>query len=77
MRPQLLAFVFDTLAAAMELKPTLRLRDLPRMADFALWGEAIARALGYNELEFLNAYYENIGKQGSGNSQIHRRKPEL
>ena len=33
------------------------------MADFAIWGEAIARTMGYNDLEFINAYYENIGKQ--------------
>ena len=33
------------------------------MADFALWGEAIARAMGYKDLEFIQAYYENIGKQ--------------
>jgi hypothetical protein len=33
------------------------------MADFAEWGEAIARALGYKPLEFLNAYFENIGEQ--------------
>ena len=33
------------------------------MADFAVWGEAIARAIGYKPMEFVNAYYENIGRQ--------------
>jgi hypothetical protein len=33
------------------------------MADFALWGEAISQAMGYKSLEFVNAYYENIGRQ--------------
>jgi hypothetical protein len=33
------------------------------MADFAEWSEAIARALGYKPLEFLNSYFENIGEQ--------------
>jgi hypothetical protein len=33
------------------------------MADFALWGEAISQAMGYKPLVFLNAYYENIGRQ--------------
>jgi hypothetical protein len=47
----------------LQLKPTIKLDDLPRMADFALWGEAIARAMGYKELEFIKAYYDNIGKQ--------------
>jgi hypothetical protein len=39
------------------------LTELPRMADFALWGEAISQAMGYDPLEFINAYYENIGRQ--------------
>jgi hypothetical protein len=71
MRPQLLGFIFDTLAPALELKPTIKLRDLPRMADFALWCEAIARVMGYKELEFLKAYYENIGKQNVEAIQNH------
>jgi hypothetical protein len=32
------------------------------MEDFAIWGEAIARAMGYKDLDFIKAYYENIGK---------------
>jgi hypothetical protein len=62
-RPQLLGYIFDTLVKTLELKSTIRSNDMPRMADFALWGEAIARALGYKELEFIQAYYDNIGKQ--------------
>jgi hypothetical protein len=63
LRPQLLGFIFDILVKALKIKFTIKLNDLPRMADFALWGEAIARALGYKNLEFIQAYYENIGKQ--------------
>ncbi len=33
------------------------------MADFAVWGEAIARAIGYKPMEFIEAYYRNIGRQ--------------
>ncbi len=33
---------------------------LPRMADFAIWGEAVSRALGYQPLEFFNAYTARI-----------------
>jgi hypothetical protein len=62
-RPRLLAYIFDSLTKAIQIKDTIRLDNLPRMADFALWGEAIARAMGYKDLEFINAYYENIGKQ--------------
>jgi len=32
------------------------LRSLPRMADFAVWGEAIARGLGYAPREWFNLY---------------------
>jgi hypothetical protein len=63
LRPQLLGYIFDMLVKTLQIKPTIRLNDLPRMADFALWGEAIARALGFNDLAFIQAYYDNIGKQ--------------
>jgi hypothetical protein len=33
--------------------------ELPRMADFALWGLAVAPALGWTESEFLDAYKRN------------------
>jgi len=51
------------LIKTLQIFETIHLEDLPRMADFALWGEAIARAMGYKPLEFINVYYENIGKQ--------------
>jgi hypothetical protein len=63
LRSQLLGFIFDTLVKTLRIKPEINLDDLPRMADFALWGEAIARAMGYKDLEFVQAYYDNIGKQ--------------
>ena len=63
LRPQLLGYIFDILVKALQIHPTLKLGSLPRMGDFALWGEAIARAMGYRELEFINAYDENTGRQ--------------
>ena len=65
LRPKLLAYVFDTLVKAIKIKPTIQLSGLPRMADSAIWGEAIARAMGYKELEFIVVYYGNIGKQNT------------
>jgi hypothetical protein len=35
------------------------------MADFAVWGEAISKAMGYKDLEFIKIYYDNIGKQNA------------
>ena len=63
LRPQLLGYILGILVKALQIKPTIKLNDLPRMADSALWGEAIGRAMGYNNLEFIQAYYENIGRQ--------------
>jgi hypothetical protein len=62
-RPKLLAYIFDTLVKTLQIKPTIELKQIPRMADFAIWGEAIARAMGYKNLEFIKIYYGNIGKQ--------------
>ena len=62
-RPKLLAYIFDIIVKTLQIKDSIKLDNLPRMADFALWGESIARVMGYKPLEFINAYYENIGKQ--------------
>jgi hypothetical protein len=62
-KPELLAYILDTLVKALQIKPTIQLTNLPRMADLAIWGESITRAMGYRPREFINAYYENIGKQ--------------
>jgi hypothetical protein len=58
-----LGYIFDIIVKALQIRCNLQLNDLPRMADFALWGEAISQAMGYDSLEFLNTYYENIGRQ--------------
>lgn len=58
-RPGLLGAIFDVLAKAMALRPSVQLPGLPRMADFALWGCAVARALGHSERDFLAAYEGN------------------
>ena len=63
LRPKLLGFIFDILVKTLQIKPSLELSHLPRMADFAVWGEAIARAMNYKPIEFLDAYNRNIGKQ--------------
>jgi len=52
--------MFDVLSAAMTIYPTVDLKEKPRMADFAVWGCAIAEALGRSKEEFLEAYIANI-----------------
>jgi hypothetical protein len=61
--PSILGGVFDALAAAMAIFPTVKLDNLPRMADFATWGYAVAEALGGRGDEFLSDYV------GSGQQQ--------
>ena len=62
-RPQIFGAILDTLSKALQMYPTVEIELLPRMADFAVWGEAISRALGYQRDEFLGAYREKIGEQ--------------
>jgi len=62
-RPGILGSIFSILAKAMSIREQVSLDRLPRMADFAEWGEAIARAMGYEENEFIRAYTEKKGAQ--------------
>lgn len=61
--PHILGGVLDALVKAIKIKEGIKLSSSPRMADFAVWGCAIAEALGYKQEEFLAAYQINIGKQ--------------
>jgi len=62
-KPYILGGVFDALANALAIYPTIYLSELPRMADFTLWGCAIAQALGHTQEAFLHAYRGNIKGQ--------------
>jgi hypothetical protein len=62
-RPKLLGACFDTLSKAIYIYPSVRLSEKPRMADFAMWGCAIAEAIGWSQKEFLDAYQRNISRQ--------------
>lgn len=64
-RPQILGGIFDTLVTAVQLKPNVTLEGLPRMADFATWGCAIAQALGYDDTAFMQAYEGNRRAQNA------------
>ena len=61
--PVILGGTFDILSKAMCITDSIELKELPRMADFAKWGEAISRAMGYKPERFLQAYYKNINFQ--------------
>lgn len=66
-RPQLLAYILDTLVKSLKWKkenPTLELiRESPRMADWAEWCEIISRCMDKKDNAFINAYNGNINLQ--------------
>lgn len=64
-KPYILGCIFDTLSRAMAIYPTVKLKNLPRMADFMTWGVAISQALGYQGEDFIIAYQKNIEAQNS------------
>ena len=64
-RPAILGQLLDAMVTGMRRLPEVRERasrgelSLPRMADFAEWGMAVAPALGWTEDAFLAAYEQN------------------
>jgi hypothetical protein len=58
-RPGVLGAALDTVVFGLRRLPEVRRTGLPRMADFAQWGCAVASALGWTEEQFLQAYAAN------------------
>jgi hypothetical protein len=57
--PGILGVLLDGVASALRRLSTVRLSELPRMADFAKWIAAAAPALGFEPEELLAAYARN------------------
>jgi hypothetical protein len=57
--PAILGALLDAVAEGLKRLPAVRPGKLPRMADFALWGEAVGLAMGWESNRFLSAYAEN------------------
>jgi hypothetical protein len=57
--PQILGGLFDAMAGGLRELPLVDLKELPRMADFAEWGEAVGRGLGWGANRFLATYNDN------------------
>jgi len=62
-RPIILGGIFNALSKAMKIYDTIHLEEVPRMADFTIWGCAIAQGLGNSQDEFMTVYYSNIAEQ--------------
>ena len=64
--PEVRAYCLDILVRAINEYDTVSkelLGKLPRMADYCIWAECAARALGYAPLEFYNSYVSLQDKQ--------------
>lgn len=59
LRPQLLGALLDAVTLVLRQLPHVKLEQLPRMADFALWSIAACPALGIEPETFLEAYRQN------------------
>ncbi len=62
-KPRILGALLDVLSGALRHLPEIALEGSPRMADFAVFGVAVERALGWEPGTFLAAYDEN--RQGA------------
>jgi hypothetical protein len=58
-RPRLLGALLDAVSGALARVESIRLKRLPRMADFAIWVTAAEEALGWRKGAFLHVYEEN------------------
>jgi hypothetical protein len=58
-QPRILGGLLDVVVGALRELPSIRLAELPRMADFARFGEAVSRGAGWPAGTFLSAYQEN------------------
>jgi len=62
-KPKLLGAYFSLLSKAMCEYENVKLDWKPRMADFAHWGSAVSKALGFDEKFFIKIYRENMQVQ--------------
>jgi len=63
--PKVLAYLFTVVSKALVILPTIPETNLPRMADFAYYGEACGQAMGYPPGDFLKAYEDNQTEQNA------------
>ena len=59
-RPAILGALLDAVSGALRRLPKVKLPEMPRMADFAIWATAAEALLGWREGSFLRAYVQNV-----------------
>jgi hypothetical protein len=62
LKPQILGSIFNTISMGLtyvdEMEETIE--ELPRMADFCVYGASFIKAMGLDELEFVQKYTKNV-----------------
>jgi hypothetical protein len=58
-QPRILGGLLDAIVGGLHALPSVDLEELPRMADFAEWGEATSRGLGWGTDTFMTTYDTN------------------
>lgn len=58
-KPKILGAIFNIISKAMNLYPSINLKELGRLADFTKWGYAVAEVSGIGGDRFLEAYLSN------------------
>ena len=57
--PRILGGLLDAIVGGLRELPSVHLAEYPRMADYAKWGEAVSRGLGWGEDIFPAKYNVN------------------
>ena len=57
--PRLMGALLKAVAGGLKMLTEVDLAASPRMADFAQWGEAVMRGLGFEPGSFLDRYHDN------------------
>nr|WP_320193585.1 hypothetical protein [uncultured Desulfobacter sp.] len=57
-KPAILAAIYDLFAQTLKKLPDIKIKNPPRMADFARLGEAMSQVLGHEPGEFVSVYNE-------------------
>jgi hypothetical protein len=57
--PRILGGLLDAIVGGLRELPSVHLAEYPRMADFAKWGEAVSRGLGWGQDTFPETHNAN------------------
>jgi hypothetical protein len=73
--PRILGGVLDAIVGGLRELPSVDLKELPRMADFAEWGEAIGRGLAWGPTRSYQRTRTTARRPHTCSSKIRRWQP--